>query len=74
MTSQSGSETFAVEILSSISPSKGNQTMKRDQSIEYDKRNIFLQILYRKWSLETSSRPLYFSKKLSMRNNKGSAT
>ena len=48
MTSQSGSETFAVEILPSISRSKGNQTIKRDQSIEYDKRNIFLQILYRK--------------------------
>ena len=48
MTSQSGQETFAVDILPSISQSKGNQTMKRDQSIEYEKRNVFLRKLYRK--------------------------
>ena len=48
MTSQSGLQTIAMHILPSISQSKGNQTMKLGQLIEYNKRNIFLQKLYRK--------------------------
>ena len=40
---------------------------KPGQLIEYKKRNFFLQKLFRKWSRETSSRPLYFLKQLVMR-------
>ena len=49
-----------------ISRNKGNQTMKFGQVIEYNKINIFLQILYRKSGKETSCRPLCFIKKLDM--------
>ena len=45
-------------ILPNISRSKDNQAMKFGRLIEYNKINIFLQNLYRKWSRETSSRPL----------------
>ena len=55
MTSQHGLQTFAIYILSNISQSKGNQTMKFVQLIEYNKGNIFLQKLCRKWGRETSS-------------------
>ena len=58
MMSQPGLETISVNILPNISQSKGNQTTKFGQLIEYNKRNIFLQILCRKWGRETSSRPL----------------
>ena len=44
MASQPGLQTIAVHILPKISQSKGNQTMKIGQLIEYKKRNIFLQI------------------------------
>ena len=68
MTSQPGLQTIAIHILPNISQSKGNQTMKFGQLIEYNKRNIFLQKLCRKWDRETNSRPLfYFFKKLKMR-------
>ena len=59
MTSQPGLQTIAIHILPNISQSKGNQTMKFGQLIEYNKRNIFLQKLCRKWGKETSSRPLF---------------
>ena len=49
MTSQHGSQTTAIHILPNISQSKGNQTMKFGQLIEYIKRNIFLQKLCREW-------------------------
>ena len=45
MTSQPGLQTIAMHILPNISQSKGNQTMKFGQFIEYNKRNIFLQKL-----------------------------
>ena len=45
MTSQTGLQTIAVHILLSISQSKGSQTMKFGQLIEYYKRDIFLQKL-----------------------------
>ena len=38
---------------------KSNQTMKFGQLIEYNKKNIFLQKLCRKWGKETSSQPLF---------------
>ena len=59
MTSQPCLQTIAINILPNISQSKGNQTMKFGQLIEYNKRNIFLQKLCRKWGRETSSRPLF---------------
>ena len=43
MASQSGLETIAIYILTNISRSKGNQTMKLGQLIEYNK--YFLQKL-----------------------------
>ena len=59
MTSQPGLQTIAIHILPNISQSKGNQTIKFGQLIEYNKRNIFLQELCRKWGKETSFRPLF---------------
>ena len=58
MTSQPGLQTIAINILTNISQSKVNQTMKFGRLIEYNRRNIFLQKLCRKWGKETSSRPL----------------
>ena len=59
MTSRPGSQTNAMHILPNISQSKGDQTMKFGQWIEYNKRNIFLQKLCGKWGRDTSSRPLF---------------
>ena len=42
MTSQPGQQTVTIHILSNISRSKGNQTTKFGQLIEYNKRNISL--------------------------------
>ena len=58
MTSKPGLQTIAIYILSNISQSKGNQATKFGQLIEYNKRNIFLQKLCKKWGKETTSRPL----------------
>ena len=43
MTSQTGLQTIAIHVLPKISQSKGNQTMKFGQLIEYNKRNIFFK-------------------------------
>ena len=43
MASQPDLQTIAIHILLNISQSKGNQTMKFGQLIEYNKINIFLQ-------------------------------
>ena len=48
MTSEPGLQAIAIHILPNISQSKGNQTMKFDQLIEYNKINIFPQKLCRK--------------------------
>ena len=45
MTSQTALQTITIHILPNISQSKGNQTIKFGQLIEYNKRNIFLQKL-----------------------------
>ena len=37
--------------------------MKFGQLIEFNVRKIFIQKLYWKWSMETSSRSLFFKKK-----------
>ena len=60
MTSQPGLQTIAMLVLPNISQSKGNQTMKFGQLIEYNKTNIFLQKSCRKWDKETGSRPNIF--------------
>ena len=74
MTSQPGLQTIAIYILPNISQSKGNQTMKFGQLTEYNKRNIFLGKLCRKWDIETSSRPLFiFWKSLAWGESKWSA-
>ena len=59
MTSQPGLQAIAVHILPNISQSKGNQTIKFGQLIEYNKRNNFFQKLCGKRGRETSSRPIF---------------
>ena len=60
-----GQKTIAIHILpNNILRSKGNQTIKFGQLIEYNLRNIFLEKSYTKWGGETIPRP--FSKKLSI--------
>ena len=63
MTSQPGIPTIAIDILPNPTQSKGNQTMKFVELIEYSKRNIFLQKLCRIWDKETSSGPVFIFKK-----------
>ena len=64
MTSQPGKQTIAMHILPNIWRSKGNQTIKFGQLIDYDMRNIFLEKSYRKCGGETS--PRSFSEKLNL--------
>ena len=65
MTSQPGQQTNAIHILSNISRSKGNQTMKFGQLLEYNMRNIFVEKSYTKFSGETIPRPFFKKLKLS---------
>ena len=55
--SQPGKQTIAIHVLLYISRSKDNQTVKFDQLIEYDMRNIFLEKSYPKCGGETSPKP-----------------
>ena len=64
MTSQPGQQTILIHILPNISRSKGNQTMKFGQLIEYNMRNIFLEKSFTKCGGETS--PRLFSEKLKL--------
>ena len=74
LTWQPGLQTITIHILPNISQSKGNQTMKFSQLIEYNKTNTFLQKLWRKWGRETSSRSLFiFWKSLIWGESKWSA-
>ena len=59
MMSQPVLPSIAIHILPNVSQSKGNQAIKFTQLIEFNKGNIFLQELFRKWGKETSSRPLF---------------
>ena len=43
ITSQPGLQTISIHMLSNISQSKGNQTMRFGQLIEYNKRSILLK-------------------------------
>ena len=66
MTSQPGSQAIAIHILINISRSKGNQTIKFGQLIEYNMRNIFLEKSYIKCGGETIPRPFSKKSKLSI--------
>ena len=59
-------ETIAIHILTNISRSKGNQTIKCDQLIEHNMRNIFLEKSYTKCGGETIPRPFSKKSKLSI--------
>ena len=61
MVSQSGKQTIGMHILPNISRSKGNQTIKFGQLIQYNMRNIFFEKSYTKRGGENIPRP--FSKK-----------
>ena len=64
MTSQRVQQTILIPILPNISKSKGNQTMKLGQLINYNMRNISPEKSYSKYGGETRPRP--FSKKLKL--------
>ena len=66
MTSQPGSQTIAIHILANISRSKGNQTMKFDQLVEFNTGTIFLKKSFSKCRGETVLRPFSKMPKLSM--------
>ena len=66
MKSQPGQQTILIHILSNISRSKGNQTMKFGQSIECNMMNIFFEKSCTKRGRETSPRPFSEKSKLSM--------
>ena len=64
MTSQPGLQTIGIHIFPNISRSKGNQTKKFGQLIDYFMRIIFIQKRYTKCGGETTPRP--FSEKLKL--------
>ena len=66
MASQARKQTIAIHILPNISRSKGNQTMKFGQWIDFNKRNIFHEKLCRKYGGETIPRPFPKNWKLSI--------
>ena len=66
MTSQSGKQTIAINTLPKILRSKGNQSMKFTQLIEYNMKNIILEKSYTKCGVENISRPFPEKSKLSI--------
>ena len=66
MTSKPGQQTIAIHTLPDISRSKGNQTMRFDQLIKYNMRNIFVEKSYTKYAGEIIPRPLSKKPKLSI--------
>ena len=66
MTSQTGKQTIAIHILSNISRSKSNRTMKFGQLIECNMRNIFLKNSFTKCVEETIPKPFPKKSKLSI--------
>ena len=67
MMSQTGQQIITMHILPNISISKGNQSIKFGQLIEYNMRNIFLEKWYTKCSREASLRNFYKKSKLSIK-------
>ena len=66
MTSQPGSQTIAIHILTKISISKENQAIKLRQLMYYNMRNIFLEKSYTKCGGETILRSFSKKSKLSI--------
>ena len=66
MTSQTGQQVITIHILTNISRSKDNQTIKFGQLIKYSVKNIFLQISLRKWGRDASSWLLFAFQKSSI--------
>ena len=66
MLPQPRKQTIAIHILPNIPRSKGNQTMKIDQLIEYTMRNIFVEKSYAKYAGEIITKPLSKKTKLSI--------
>ena len=62
MTSKTRSQIIAIHILPNISKSKGNQTMKFCQLIEYKMRNIFTEKSYTKCCEEVTPDPFIKNK------------
>ena len=56
---ETGEQIITIPILPNISRSKGNQTLKFGQLIEYNMRNIFGEKSYTKFGEQASSRPFY---------------
>ena len=65
VTSQTGQQIIAFHILPDILRSKANQTMKFGKLIEYNLKNIFLEMLLTKCGKEASPRPFHKKSKLS---------
>ena len=63
--SQPGQQIIAIHILPNISGNKDNQTMKFEQLIEYNLRNIFLEKSVTKYDGETIPRTFFKKSKLS---------
>ena len=59
MTSQAGQEIVQIHILPNLLRSRGNQTMKFGQLIEYSMKNIFFEKSYTKYGGEAGPRPFY---------------
>ena len=57
--SQTGQQIIRIHILRNISRKKGNQTMKFDQIIKYNRRNIFIEESYTKYGEKASPRPFH---------------
>ena len=66
MTFRLRKKAIAIHTLPHISRSKGNQTIKFGQLVEYIMRNIFLEKLYTKCGGETIDRPFSKISKLSI--------
>ena len=64
MTSQAGQQIITIQILSTISNGKGNETMKFGQLIENSMRNLFLEKSYPKCGEEASPRQFYKKPKM----------
>ena len=59
MTSQARQEIVQIHILPNLSRSRGNQTMKFGQLIEYSMKNIFFEKSNTKYGGEAGPRPFY---------------
>ena len=66
MMTQTGQQTITIKLLSDISRSKGNQTMKFSQLIEYNIKNIFLEKSSSKCGGVTSPRPFFKISKMNV--------